>query len=73
MLKINAEGKWDLLPFSPGYYARNPIPIPWASEATCPQFDALLAFALPRRRMLAFSGAGSVPCSLPAMLPSGSY
>jgi putative DNA primase/helicase len=47
MLKINAEGKWDLMPFSPAYYARNPIPIPWDPDAACPKFDALLAFALP--------------------------
>ena len=46
MLKINAEGEWDLLPFSPAYYARNPIPIAWDKDATCPKFDALLAFAL---------------------------
>jgi phage/plasmid-associated DNA primase len=47
MLKINAEGKRDLMPFSPTYYARNPIPIPWDPDAACRKFDALLAFALP--------------------------
>ena len=27
MLKISADGKWDIFPFSPAYYARNPIRI----------------------------------------------
>jgi hypothetical protein len=47
MLHITADGSWDLMPFSPAYYARNPIPIPWDPNATCPKFDALLEFALP--------------------------
>ena len=46
MLKIASDGSWDLVPFSPAYYARNPIPIAWDENATCPKFDALLAFAL---------------------------
>ena len=47
MLHISGDGTWDLMPFSPGYYARNPIPIAWDPDATCPKFDALLEFALP--------------------------
>ena len=47
MLHISDDGTWRLMPFSPGYYARNPIPIPWDPDATCPKFDALLEFALP--------------------------
>ena len=27
MLKIHADGSWELTPFSPGYYSRNPLPI----------------------------------------------
>jgi putative DNA primase/helicase len=46
MLHISADGSWDLMPFSPGYYARNPIPIAWDQDATCPKFNALLAFAM---------------------------
>jgi hypothetical protein len=47
MLKINPDGSKDLMPFSPDYYARNPIPIAWNPDATCPKFDALLKHALP--------------------------
>ena len=49
MLHIEADGTWKLMPFSPAYYARNPIPIPWDPDATCPKFDALLEFALPQK------------------------
>jgi hypothetical protein len=47
MLHISDDGRWRLMPFSPGYYARNPIPIPWDPDGSCPKFDALLKFALP--------------------------
>jgi uncharacterized protein DUF5906/D5-like protein len=47
MLKIKSDGSWELLPFSPEYYARNPIPIAWNPEAVCPKFLAFLNFALP--------------------------
>ena len=48
MLQIKSDSSWELLPFSPEYYARNPIPIAWDPEASCPKFKALLDFALPR-------------------------
>ena len=47
MLQIKSDSSWELLPFSPEYYARNPIPIAWDPEASCPKFMALLDFALP--------------------------
>ena len=51
ILKISSDGSWELMPFSPAYYARNPIPIVWDPDATCPKFDALLEFGpSPRRR-----------------------
>ena len=46
MLKVSSDGSWELMPFSPAYYARNPIPIAWDPDATCPKFNALLAFGL---------------------------
>ena len=47
MLHLEANGKCKLMPFSPAYYSRNPVAIPWEPDATCPKFDALLEFALP--------------------------
>ena len=47
MLHIEGDGTCTLMPFSPAYYARNPVAIPWEPDATCPKFDALLEFALP--------------------------
>ena len=47
MLEIHSDGSWELMPFSPAYYARNPTSIVWDPDATCPKFDALLEFGLP--------------------------
>jgi hypothetical protein len=47
ILKISSDASWELMPFSPAYYARNPTSIVWDPDATCPKFDALLEFGLP--------------------------
>ena len=42
MLKIRSDGKCELLDFSPNFYSRNPIPLPFNSAAECPRFRKML-------------------------------
>jgi P4 family phage/plasmid primase-like protien len=39
---IPETGEVELHDFNPEYYARNPCPINWNPEATCPQFQGIL-------------------------------
>ena len=43
MLRLDANRDCVLLPFSPNYYSRNPIPINWKPEAPAPMFEGILA------------------------------
>ena len=39
--------EYELLPFSPDYYSRNPIPVNFNPEAKCPKFRELIETQIP--------------------------
>jgi hypothetical protein len=46
MLKINSDGKCELLAFDPEFYSRNPLPFAFNPKATAPRFLAMICYPL---------------------------
>jgi hypothetical protein len=55
--------KYELLPFSPDYYSRNPIPVNFNPEAKCPRFRKLIKTQVPAEDQDLVSAGWALACS----------